>query len=260
MGFLEQVRAIADRFNETGKDEALLHRKIEQKVEFPVEVIRTRRKKTVAIKIVEGRVQVIAPKRLSQKRIDELVYKKASWICEKLRIQSEMLPVESRQYVSGESFAYLGKTYPLKLICNDVEDVKLKRGQFVLAVDNSLSDEQRAFFVREQLVRWYQEHAEQRLSEKVACYASIVGVVPRSLIVKTYKSRWGSCSIHGDISFNWKIIIAPNRVVDYVVIHELCHMHQHNHSRKFWDCVERVMPDYKQYREWLKSNEKYLDV
>ena len=228
--------------------------------DFAVEVVRTSRKKTVAIKIIEGRVQVIAPRRLSQKRIDELVVRKASWIAEKLRTQSEIISVKPKEYVSGESFIYLGKTYRLKLTQNDAGEIKLRQGQFVLGVDKTFSDEQRACSVKQQLARWYQDHAEQRLREKIAHYSAIVGVEPRAVIVKSYRSRWGSCSIHGDISFNWKIIIAPHRIVDYVVVHELCHMHQHNHSRKFWECVERVMPDYQECRRWLKENEKYLDI
>ena len=229
-------------------------------LDFQVEVLRTRRKKTVAIKIVDGRVKVMAPKRLSQKKIDEFIFRKASWINEKLRIQSEFVPAKVREYISGESFAYLGKNYQLTLTQNGSDEIKLSQGQFVLGIDKDFSDEQRTSFVKQQLVSWYQSHAEQRLNEKIEHYAAIVGVEPRSVIVKAYKARWGSCSIYGDISFNWKIIIAPHQVVDYVVVHELCHMHQHNHSRKFWQCVEAVMPDYRECRQWLKDNQRYLDI
>lgn len=229
-------------------------------IDFPVEVVRTRRKKTVAIKIVEGRVKVMAPKRLPQKNIDEFILRKASWIAEKLRIQSEFVPLKPHEYVSGESFSYLGKSYPLKLTDSDAGELKLRRGQFVLGVDKNFSGEQRKDFVKAELVRWYQAHAEQRLMQRISHYAQIVGIEPRSVIVKSYKARWGSCSIYGDISFNWKLIMAPHHVVDYVVVHELCHMHQHNHSPKFWQYVERVMPDYRECRQWLKDNEKTLDI
>ena len=107
---------------------------------------------------------------------------------------------------------------------------------------------------------WFKEHAQQRLREKSLRYAKIVGVTPSSVDIKAFKSRCGSCSTGGRIQFNWKIIIAPNRVVDYVVVHELCHLRQHDHSPKFWQCVERVFPDHQECREWLKVNGRKLTV
>ena len=77
---------------------------------------------------------------------------------------------------------------------------------------------------------------------------------PRSVAVKDYKSRWGSCSAKGDISYNWKIVLAPHRIVDYVVVHELCHMLEHNHSSRYWKLVEKYVPDYRERRDWLKNH------
>ena len=81
-----------------------------------------------------------------------------------------------------------------------------------------------------------------------------------SVGIKNYKSRWGSCTAEGDITFNWKVIMAPNRIVDYVVVHELCHLIHHDHSPKFWREVERFMPDYLECKEWLKHNGSFLDL
>jgi len=87
-----------------------------------------------------------------------------------------------------------------------------------------------------------------------------VGVEPKSASIKSFKSRWGSCSPEGDLDFNWVVVMAPNRIVDYIVIHELCHSLHHDHSPKFWKEVERVMPDYKDHKEWLKVNGHKLVV
>jgi len=81
-----------------------------------------------------------------------------------------------------------------------------------------------------------------------------MGVTPSSVGIKSFKSRWGSCHVNGDIVFNWKIVMAPNRIVDYVVVHELCHLKHHDHSPKFWKAVEKVIPDYKDCKRWLKDN------
>jgi len=114
--------------------------------------------------------------------------------------------------------------------------------------------------VRDALTRWYRTHAEQRLREKTEHYAGVIGVSPTAVGFRTFKSRWGSCDSRGLVQFNWKIIIAPNRIVDYLVVHELCHLQQHNHSPGFWKCVESVFPEYKECREWLKRNGRLLQI
>ena len=124
----------------------------------------------------------------------------------------------------------------------------------MLAVPKTLHRDARAAYVKVQLARWYRDHAELRLRDKAGRYAPLLGVSPNSINVKYYKARWGSCSIHGDITFNWRIIMAPHRIVDYVVVHELAHMKHHDHSSKFWQTIESVIPDYRGCREWLKIN------
>lgn len=221
---------------------------------LPIEVVRTNRRKTASIKIVEGQIQVVVPQSLSRKGIQEVIRKNTSWIRKKLLFQSQNPPVKPKEYVSGESFSYLGRNYRLKLTENDSGEVKLTGGQLVLGVNQYLLETERDPFVRSQLERWYINHAEQRLREKTVRYAKIIGVEPKSIKVKSYKSRWGSCSVRGEISYNWKIIIAPHHIVDYVIVHELSHIHHHNHSSDFWKCVERVVPDFKECREWLRLN------
>jgi predicted metal-dependent hydrolase len=93
-----------------------------------------------------------------------------------------------------------------------------------------------------------------KLTEKAKRYAEIIGVTCAPVGIKMYKSRWGSSSLDGNIDFNWHIIMAPNRIVDYVVIHELYHLIHHDHSPKYWQQVERIMPDYAECKAWLKHN------
>jgi predicted metal-dependent hydrolase len=94
--------------------------------------------------------------------------------------------------------------------------------------------------------------------EKTNRLAKAIGVKPISIKVKSYKSRWGSCSSKGDVSYNWKIMQAPSSVIDYVVIHELCHLIEHNHSSKFWNMVEKYCPEWRKSKEWLKRNSMQL--
>jgi predicted metal-dependent hydrolase len=195
--------------------------------EVPIKIIRTDRRKTATIKIVEGDVHVIVPRRLSQKLIEELIKRKTNWIRQKLHLQASIQPVRPKEYVSGEAFSYLGKNYRLKLSEGNTAGVKLKGGRFMLEVKSALTGEAKTQYVQAQLAQWYRDHAEQRLRDKAKRFAPLLGVSPNSINVKYFKARWGSCSIHGDVTFNWRIIMAPHQVVDYVVVHELAHLKHH---------------------------------
>ena len=220
-------------------------------LEFPIEVIRTNRKKSASVQVVDCQVQVIIPQGLSDARIEQIVREKTSWIRDKLRKQSLMKPKKPKEYVSGEAFAYLGKNYRLKLAQGSSEAVKLTLGKLVIGADAD---------IKRELTSWYIHNAEKRLNEKVVRFAQVIGVEPKTVKVKDYKSRWGSCSSLGDISFHWAIIMAPHYIVDYVVVHELCHMIHHNHSPAFWQQVEKVLPNYSECRGWLKLNGQELKV
>ena len=224
---------------------------------FLAEVIRTGRRKTASVRVQEGKVSVAVPQSLSDLRIEALLEKKARWIREKLLLQEKAEPVTPKEYVSGESFTYLGRNYRLKVESGKPVSVKLKQGRLWVRVPGGRNNPEK---VKAALTQWYRTHAEQKLKEKAERYAEIIGVSPSAVGIKTFKSRWGSCDNRGLVQFNWKVIIAPNRIVDYLVVHELCHLKQHNHSPKFWKCVESVFPDYRGCREWLKENGRILQI
>jgi predicted metal-dependent hydrolase len=221
-----------------------------------IEVVRTKRRKTASIKVIDGSVQVIVPEQLSNGRIEELVRKRTPWIRRKLREQSQAVIPRPKEYVSGENFTYLGRNYRLKLISEGQREVKLIRGYLELGVSKGTKEKD----IRTALVDWYEKHALGRLTEKTNRYAGIIGVSPNSVSVRDYKSRWGSCSSKGDISFNWRIIIAPHHIVDYVAVHELCHLKHANHSPAYWKSVKREIPDYETCRQWLKAHASELVV
>ena len=225
---------------------------------FKVEVIRTDRRKTATVKVVDGKVSVVVPRSTSTDRVEALVTRKARWIREKLALQRAHPPPKPKEYVSGECFTYLGRNYRLKVESGPARSVKLKGGRLVMQVPPSV--QKRDQYILDALTEWYREHALQKLQEKVQRYARVIRVSPSSVGIKTFSGRWGSCSTKGRMVFNWKIIIAPNHIVDDVVVHELCHLHHHNHSPEFWKCVERVFPDYGEAREWLKVNGRMLSL
>jgi len=224
--------------------------------DLSIEVVRTKRRKTASIKVIDGAVQAIVPDQLSDGRVEALIQKRTPWIRKKLREQSQEVTPRPKEYVSGESFTYLGRNYRLKVSRGTDREVKLKGGY----LEVGLPKKPKVGDIRTALVEWYEEHALERLTEKTNRYAGIMGVSPNSISVRDYKSRWGSCSSKGEISYNWRIIIAPHPIVDYVVVHELCHLKHPNHSPAYWKSVKREVSDYEVCRQWLKEHARDLVI
>ena len=226
-------------------------------MKFQVDVKRTNRRKTATVKIEQGVVQVVVPQTLSQQAIDDLIAKKSNWIRQKLVLQQSVPVSKPKEFVSGESFSYLGRNYRLKVLTGDLQPVKLKQGYLQVTVPMEQKSDQA--LIRKLLQDWYLDRASEKLEQKTVKYAQQIGVQPSKIRVREYKSRWGSCSVRGEVSYNWRIIISPNPVVDYVVVHELCHLIHHNHSKQYWNQVRSIVPDYQSKRDWLKTNAGLLD-
>ncbi|MFA0132186.1 M48 family metallopeptidase [Vibrio splendidus] len=224
---------------------------------YSVLVERTSRRKTASIKVDEGEVIIVVPKLLERDKIDKLLASKHQWIVEKIAQYQTASPATMREYVSGESLPYLGRNYRLKVLKGDLAPTKLLNGRITVTVPDPSTQ---THYIRRALTNWYKRHADKKIREKVRRYESLVGVETGVVRTKEFKSRWGSCTPYGDLEFNWVIVMAPNRVVDYVVVHELCHLIHHDHSPQFWKEVERVMPDYKDHKEWLRGNAQNLII
>jgi predicted metal-dependent hydrolase len=224
---------------------------------FVAEIRRTDRTKSATIKVEGGVVIVIVPRALTQERIKKLLDDKKLWIQKKIALHPQTQVISEKQYVSGEAFSYLGRNYRLKVAEGELTPIKLVQGRLTISAPNDPSQHK---LVKYALTSWLRRRAELKLREKIIRYSLIVGVETNGYKVKDFQSRWGSCTPRGRVDFNWKIIMAPNRVVDYVVVHELCHLKQHDHSPQFWKLVESIMPDYLESKEWLRVNGASLMV
>lgn len=218
---------------------------------FIAEIIRTNRRKSADIRVEEGAVSIVVPSDTTLEKIDQLLASKRRWIKEKMALHQQAAPASSREFVSGEAFPYLGRNYRLKIETGPFAPVKLVHGRLLITLPMG---PERPHMVRNALVRWYKRQAEQKIKDKVERFAPVVGVSPMGIGIRTFKSRWGSCTTKGKLEFNWQIMMVPNRMVDYVVMHELCHLIRHDHSPEFWNELGRVMPDYQQCRDWLREN------
>ena len=210
-----------------------------------------RRKKTVAVTVdAGGKVLVVAPVRLAAERLDELVIRKAAWIVQRLRrAESHDPPSAPREFVSGESVLYLGRHYRLKVHPDETGVARLRGGWLHVPAP---AGARQAAHVRAALVSWFRRHAAERLPERVAAWRARAGVPLPRVVIADQQKRWGSCDQRGTIRLNWRIVQAPMRLVDYVVVHELVHLRHRGHGRDYWQAVGRVMPDYERRREDLR--------
>ncbi|MDA9927013.1 M48 family metallopeptidase [Amylibacter sp.] len=219
--------------------------------DFPFEIIRTDRVKSASIDVEDNLVKVTVPKNLSDERIEELIKGRILWIKQKLALQATAIISKPKEYVDGEAFAYLGRNYRLKCANGSEESVKLKSGYLNVTTKNGKRNSEH---IKVAIEQWYRTKALSRLIDKTRRYSAILKVEPTSINLKDYKAMWGSCSPKGVVSYNWRIILAPHKIVDYIVVHELCHLIEPNHSSKYWKQVRSVIPDYENSKEWLKNN------
>ncbi|MGI6412577.1 MAG: M48 family metallopeptidase [Syntrophomonadaceae bacterium] len=218
------------------------------------------RRKTIAISVeAPGRVSVKAPLGLSEDEIINRVKSKARWIVQKLyEVKNVKTIAVKKEFVNGESFMYLGRNYSLQLIMDTKmrkPRVKLYQGKFMVATPSREEEP-----IKKAMLNWYRKKAREQINERIKYYQPKVGVQPARITVKEQKKRWGSCSSRGNLNFNWRAVMAPSPVLDYIIVHELCHLKHHNHSREFWNLLASILPDYKNRREWLKKNGVRLNL
>ena len=223
---------------------------------FPVEVIRTNRKKSISIQLDGALVKIRAPKTISDNRIRNLIAKRTPWIKTKLDEHLKRPPKITNNFVDGEHLEYLGRSYQLKVLENTTPSVKLKNGCLLVSI--SAAEQKKPGSIQALVEGWYKSRAEKYLHNKTMEISKLVRVKPSSVSIKNYKSRWGACSNTGVVTYNWRIIKAPRHIVEYVIIHELCHLIELNHSPRYWMNVEKFIPRWKERRDWLKSNANLL--
>lgn len=214
-------------------------------------------RKTASIYIErDGQVSVLVPKTLTDDEVTRLIETKRRWIYRNLAEWQDTNATRiRRQFVSGEGFLYLGRSYRLKLVDEQSESLLLKGGYFYLKSDDgALQDPSEAFKA------FYKAKGQKRIRERVEHYSNRMGVEPAGIRIRELKNRWASCTPEGRLNFHWKCMMAPATVLDYIVVHELAHLKYLNHTRAFWNLVDRVLPDYRERKEWLRQNGAGMDL
>lgn len=223
------------------------------------EIVYSRKRKRAAILVrPDMRVEFRAPHGLSADTIRGMVEGKARWIFKKLEwFEANRLPDQRKQYCEGEVYFYLGREYPLRItFLNSIKKplAFFKDSELRIEAPENVSEDQLPFLVKEAVWNFYSERAEEEVEKLLKSYSKKLGVVTPVFKVKHQKRRWGSCSAENVLRINFQLIMAPSRQLEYVVVHELCHVKEKNHSSRFWKLVRELMPDYEEHRNRLKKD------
>jgi hypothetical protein len=207
----------------------------------------------------DGVITVRPPRHMAPEQGDATVLSKRMWIYRNLAEWRDLnASGVVREWVNGETFLYLGSSYQLQLVAEQDEPLKLKDGRFLL--QRSLVERGGSVAARAAFEQFYAAKGLERLQRRVAHFAPRVGVTPGAVLVKDIGFRWAACQPSGDLHFHWKCLMAPLTVIDYIVVHELCHLHQRDHSDAFWNEVDKVLPDHRERKEWLRVRGATLDL
>ena len=217
--------------------------------EIPYQLVRTKRKTLVLMIHRDAQLIVRAPLRLSETVIHDFIRKKARWIAAKQREVADFGGKQSAFVLKdGERVLYLGNAYTI--LRKMVPGVTLDGHCMHIPEDMTLDG----------FARWMREQGDGVIRERVNHYANQMGLRYTAVRMSGAKHRWGSCGAKNTLNFAWRLVMCPQSVIDYVVVHELSHIPYKGHGVKFWTCVATVMPNYKDAQKWLRHNRKLLEI
>ena len=218
-----------------------------------VEIRRSVRRQTVDLTVErDGRVAIAVPEGLQDGEIEKIIRRKQEWLYTALaRKESTEKGPPPKEYVTGEGFYYLGRKYRLKLATNGEAPggdlpLDLTNGRFLLPRD-------RASEGRDIFIQWYTREAGIWIGKRVAALKARVAVSPQEIEIRDLGFRWGSCTCKGKLFFHWRTVLLPPEQIDYLVLHELVHVHEHNHGAAFYERLRRVSPDHKVHEAWFRK-------
>lgn len=219
-----------------------------------IQIIKSSRR-SFSIEIdLDGKILLRAPQKASQKEIQQLINEKSSWIEKKItEVRQKKKSKVTKKYLDGEMFDLLGKSYILKIVENY---------EFALSYSSNelIMNKEAVKHGKILIENWYRNQAKHYITRRAFELSKNLKIPINKVSINGAKTRWGSCSIRKNLNFSWRLVIAPKQVVDYVIVHEIAHIIEMNHSERFWGIVKSILPNYLIYRTWLKENGHLLDI
>jgi predicted metal-dependent hydrolase len=221
---------------------------------------RTKRRKTIGFEIKPGGiVRVLAPIHLDESYVEKMIISRKTWILNKVEEVNKILVAKkNHEFVSGESFSIMGRDYRLKVIKGLHAPAAIKNSSLFVCVPPKVVKEDQEEIVKAQVVSLFKNEAKVKISDIGHRFSNKLGVSPKSIDIKEYKSSWGMCTKNGEIFVNWRVIMAPISVINYVIVHELCHLVYPDHSKDFWRLVASQISEVQECKDWLKYNQLAL--
>ena len=209
---------------------------------------RTDRRKTISISVKGEKIILLSPRLVSTNFLYDILQKKKKWIIKKLKHQSELIETDYKKFIVNETLLKFGKKKNISFK-KSISDKVVEKGDIVeiyFANKNNIEDI---------IKKWLREELECYINIRLKHYKKLMKVRYNSFHIKPYRSKLGSCSYNGRLAFNLKIITMPRKVIDYILIHELCHLKHFNHSKDFWCLVEKYCPDFENQKKWIKKHQ-----
>ncbi|MFA6225615.1 MAG: SprT family zinc-dependent metalloprotease [Methanoregula sp.] len=215
-------------------------------------IVRSRRRSIALVITPDGHLIVRAPHKAPTALINTFVKEKSGWIKKMMGEIQQRPPATVHEYEEGETFLYLGRAYPLHIVESGNSPIERKDR---LCVCRTLLPD-----IRHRLKCWHVQEAQREIQARCMWFSMTTGHVPTTIRISDARQRWGSCTSTGGLNFSWRLLQAPPDIIEYVVVHELVHISQPDHSKKFWAKVKAIIPDYEQRLKWLRENKRLLRI
>ena len=222
---------------------------------FEIKINRSSRRNSVALIVKDNTLYVKAPFYISENTINNIITIKNKWITKKFAEDKILRGQPIIKYNNGDILLFKGKQYKLNVKEFSSNRAELTNNFLNIYINGSY---QNKGIIKDTLFKWYFFESEYNLNKTVTYYKNLMNVSVNNIKISEYKSKWGSCNKTKKLTFDWRIIMAPEQVIRYLVVHELSHIRYPNHSRSFWSNVESFMPDFNIHRKWLSKNGKFL--
>lgn len=223
------------------------------------QLIRSNKRKTIGLQVKHGSIIIRAPQYVCEQDIAHIVKAKSAWLQKKVAEQNSRPKLQNNAFQENSLIFINGELKTLHIHYGLFSEVNIENNTIQLTLSNRIkSSNSEASQVKKQLESWLKQQTINYLDQQLSNHAEQIGTFPKSFKVRLYKARWGSCNSKAELSFSSLLAMTPDWVIDYVIVHELCHLVHMNHSPAFWQLVTLHCPNYQSAKSWLKVHQSHL--